>query len=167
LPKNGTATDENRIFEFKHQPPLMSGTVETYKIIAPAIASAGVYYFTTDSDLHYEVRFGRRQDNILHATIVFGVINEEFDGEEYVVTNRGEVFRVMTTIVKIVKMFMAEHTKIMCYEFTGIPKEGEDESKTSQRNVLYKRYLPKIFEAGWDFNFNGNSAIVTRKNQRY
>ena len=145
----------------------MSGTVDTYKIIPPPIPSASVYFFTTDSDMQYEVRFGRRQDNILHATIVFGVINEEFDGEEYVVTNKGEVFRVMTTIVKIVKMFMAEHTKIMCYEFTGIPKDGEDETKTSKRNLLYKRYLPRIFETGWDFNFTGNSAIVTRKQNRF
>lgn len=141
----------------------MTGSLPTYHIIAPAIASAGVYYFNTDSGLNYEVRFGRRQDNILHATIVFGVINEEFDGEEYIVTNRGEVFRVMTTIVEIVRMFMKEHPKIMCYEFTGIPKEGEDESKSSQRTLLYKRFLPRIFEQGWDFYFNGNSAIVTRK----
>lgn len=147
----------------------MPGTVPHYKIVPPAIASAGVYFFTTDSGLLYEVRFGRRQDNILHATIVFGVINEEFDGEEYVVTNRGEVFRVMTTIVQIVKMFMEEHQKIMCYEFTGIPKDDEDDDaeggKSSQRTLLYKRYLPRIFESGWDFNFSGNSAVVTKKNR--
>jgi hypothetical protein len=141
----------------------MSGTVPLYKIIAPAIASAGVYFFTTDTGLQYEVRFGRRQDNILHATIVFGVINDEFDGEEYILTNRGEVFRVMSTISAIVRMFMAEHPKIMCYEFTGIPKEGEEDEKSSQRTLLYKRYLPRIFEIGWDFKFDGNSAIVTKK----
>ncbi|MBI3509897.1 MAG: hypothetical protein HY064_04485 [Bacteroidetes bacterium] len=145
----------------------MPAPVPIYKIVPPAIASAGVYFFTSDSGLVYEVRFGRRQDNILHATIVFGVINDEFDGEEYVVTNRGEVFRVMNTIAAIIKMFMAEHTKIMCYEFTGIPKDGEDESKASKRTVLYKRFLPKIFESGWDFNFNGNSAIVTKKGSRF
>jgi hypothetical protein len=146
----------------------MAGTLPIYKIVPPAIASAGVYFFTTDSGLQYEVRFGRRQDNILHATIVFGVINEEFDGEEYVVTNRGEVFRVMSTIVQIVKMFMAEHQKIMCYEFTGIPKDDEEEDggRSSQRTLLYKRYLPRIFESGWEFNFSGNSAVVTKK-QRY
>jgi hypothetical protein len=144
----------------------MPGTVPIYKIQPPAIASAGVYYFTTDSGLQYEVRFGRRQDNILHATIVFGVINEEFDGEEYVVTNRGEVFRVMSTIVQIVKMFMAEHQKIMCYEFTGIPKDDEaEDGKSSQRTLLYKRYLPRIFETGWEFNFSGNSAVVTKKSR--
>src|SRR6201986_5028968 len=67
-----------------------------FEIEFPAIKSASVYYFKTPSGLHYEVRFGRRQDNILHATIVFGVINEEFEGEEYVTTNRGEVYGVMS-----------------------------------------------------------------------
>ncbi|TND07427.1 MAG: hypothetical protein FD123_3277 [Bacteroidetes bacterium] len=137
-----------------------------YTIIPPAISSAGVYFFTTDSGLQYEVRFGRRQDNILHATIVFGVINEEFEGEEYVVTNKGEVYRVMNTIVDIVKMFMKEHPKIMTYEFTGIPKEGESEERDSKRSNLYKRYLPKIFDTGeWEFRFSGNSAIVVKKNR--
>jgi hypothetical protein len=134
-----------------------------YTILPPAISSAGVYFFTTGSGLQYEVRFGRRQDNILHATIVFGVINDEFEGEEYVVTNRGEVYRVMNTIVEIVKMFMIEHPKIMSYEFTGIPKENEPEDRDSKRSHLYRRYLPRIFDNNWEFYFKGNSALVTRK----
>lgn len=134
-----------------------------YPIVRPAISSAGVYFFTTDSGIEYEVRFGRRQDNILHATIVFGVINDEFEGEEYVETNRGEVFRVMSTISEVVRIFMQEHPKIMCYEFTGIPKDGEDEEKSSQRSLLYRRYLPQIFDENWELNFSGNTAVVNRK----
>src|SRR2546423_13981382 len=102
-------------------------SVEIYNIIRPAIITAGVYYFTTDSGLRYEVRFGRRQDNILHATIVFGVINDEFEGEEYVTTNRGEVYGVMSTIAEIVRTFMAEHAKIMIYEFHAVDRDDEDE----------------------------------------
>ncbi|MBK7183010.1 MAG: hypothetical protein IPH89_08755 [Bacteroidetes bacterium] len=68
---------------------MTSGFVDEYKIIAPAISTAGVYYFTTDCGVNYEVRFGRRQDNILHATIVFGVTNDEYEGEEYTLTNKG------------------------------------------------------------------------------
>lgn len=134
-----------------------------YPIVRPAISSAGLYFFTTDTGIEYEVRFGRRQDNILHATIVFGVINDEFDGEEYVETNRGEVFRVMNTISEVVRIFMQEHPKMVCYEFTGIPKEGETEDKSSQRSLLYRRYLPQIFDDNWELKFNGNNAIVTRK----
>lgn len=140
------------------------GSVEEYAITAPAISTAGVYYFTTDSDINYEVRFGRRQDNILHATIVFGVTNDEFEGEEYTVTNKGELYRVMTTIVKVVKMFMAEHPKMVTYEFTGLAKESEPEDKLTSRINLYKRYLPRIFDRGeWKFDYSrGNTIIVTR-----
>jgi hypothetical protein len=142
---------------------MIEGWVKEYKIMAPAISTAGVYYFNTDSGVQYEVRFGRRQDNILHATIVFGVINEEYDGEEYTLTNKGELYRVMTTIVHVVKMFMNEHPKMVAYEFTGLAKEDEPENKLTSRINLYKRYLPRIFEEDWKFDYSrGNTIIVTR-----
>ncbi len=142
---------------------LHSDTME-YKIQTPAISSAGVYFFTTDSGIKYEVRFGRRKDNILHATIVFGVINDEFEGEEYTLTNRGEIFRVMNTIVKIVLIFMHEHPKMLCYEFTGMEKEGESQSRITQRANLYLRYLRKTLDSGWDISVkNGNTVLVSRK----
>ena len=143
-----------------------------FPIEYPPIKSAGVYYFNTSSGLRYEVRFGRRQDNILHSTIVFGVINDEFEGEEYVTTNRGEVYRVMNTIVMIVKDFMEQHQKVNIYEFHAIDRDDEDDrpSQQEQKNKikgnsrlkLYKRYLPKIFEKGWNFNFDGNNAVVSK-----
>jgi hypothetical protein len=139
------------------------GSVEEYVITPPAISTAGVYYFTTDSEINYEVRFGRRQDNILHATIVFGVTNDEFEGEEYTVTNKGELYRVMTTIVKVVKMFMSEHPKMVTYEFTGLAKDDEPEDKLTSRINLYKRYLPRIFDREWKFDYSrGNTIIVSR-----
>ncbi|MEO6883436.1 MAG: hypothetical protein ABI199_05365 [Bacteroidia bacterium] len=140
----------------------MTGCVKEYEIILPPISTAGVYFFTTDSEINYEVRFGRRQDNILHATIVFGVTNEEYDGEEYSLTNKGELYRVMNTIVKVVLLFMQEHPKMMTYEFTGLEKEGESTTKLSARNNLYKRYLPKIFNNSWTFQINGNTILVNK-----
>jgi hypothetical protein len=142
-----------------------------FTIEYPAIKSAGVYYFNTSSGLRYEVRFGRRQDNILHSTIVFGVINDEFEGEEYITTNRGEVYKVMNTIVAIVKDFIEQHPKVNIYEFHAIDRDDEEEEvesggknkiKGNARLKLYKRYLPKIFDHGWVFNFEGNNAIVTK-----
>ncbi len=146
-----------------------------FPIEYPPIKSSGQYFFNTTANLRYEVRFGRRKDNILHVLIVFGVINDEFDGEEYIATNKGEVYRVMNTIVVIVKDFMLQHSKVNIYEFYAIDKEKDDEKITEsllQKNKsngngrlkLYKRYLPKIFEQGWSFNFNGNNAIVTKIN---
>jgi len=136
--------------------------MKEYEIILPAIITAGVYLFTTDKDVNYEVRFGRRQDNILHATIVFGVTNEEYEGEEYTLTNKGELYSVMNTIVSIVKMFMKEHPKMLTYEFTGLAKEGESSNKLSARNNLYKRYLSKIFDNTWAFQIKGNTILVNK-----
>lgn len=128
----------------------------------PNIPSAGVYYFNTRSGLRYEVRFGRLQDNILHANIVFGVVNEEFEGEEYVTTNRGEVYQVMNTIVEIVKNYIKEHPKVNVYEFNAVGKEGEAENIENARMLLYRRYLPRIFETGWRFSIKGNFALVNK-----
>ena len=132
-----------------------------YNIIYPAISSAGVYFFTTESGINYEVRFGRKQDNILHATIVFGVTNEEFDGEEYSVTNKGELYKVMSTIVKIVKSYMEEHPKMLSYEFTGISRDEESEDITSARIKLYHRYVPKILPEGWHYHVKANTIVVS------
>lgn len=128
----------------------------------PNIPSAGVYYFNTKSGLRYEVRFGRLQDNILHANIVFGVVNDEFEGEEYIATNRGEVYQVMNTIVEIVKNYMKEHAKVNIYEFNAVGREGEDENTENARMALYRRFLPKIFEQGWKFKIDGNFALVQK-----
>ena len=138
----------------------MQGKVEEYKIIAPAIASAGLYYFTTDNGIKYEVRFGRRKDNILKATIVFGVINDEYEGEEYVVTNKGELYRVMETISTVIKTFMKEHPKMISYEFTGLARDNESEQKSSARINLYFRYAKRIFaDKCWKIEFTANSTI--------
>ncbi len=144
-------------------------TSSIFDIEFPPIRSAGLYFFNTTSGLRYEVRFGRRQDNILHASIVFGVINEEFEGEEYVTTNRGEVFKVMNTIATIIKDFMEQHPKVNIYEFHAIDRDDEDahshtknKIKGNARLQLYKRYLPKIYSAEWEVKYNGNNAIVSK-----
>ena len=99
--------------------------LQPYKIIPPPIESGSTYYFETDSGMNYEVRFGRKQNNILNTSIVFGVINDEFEGEEYSQTNKFEMYKVMATIVEIVRTYMQLHPKINCYEFTGEPTNKE------------------------------------------
>jgi hypothetical protein len=130
-----------------------------FPIEYPPIKSAGVYYFNTSSGLRYEVRFGRRQDNILHSTIVFGVINDEFEGEEYVTTNRGEVYRVMNTIVMIVKDFMEQHQKVNIYEFHAIDRDDEEDrsSQQDQKNKIKGNSRLKLY-------FDGNNVIVSKLN---
>lgn len=142
------------------------GLVKSLEIIIPAIPSAGVYFFTTQSGIEYEVRFGRKRNNVLHATIVFGVQNEEYSGEEYAETNRGEVYQVMSTLIKIIRLFMVEHPRVMIYEFTGTAKQNETNEGATTRSNLYTRYLPVVFPTseGWDFTFSGSNVVVSKYN---
>ena len=135
---------------------------KVYPIVYPNIPSGDVYYFTTDSGIKYEVRFGRRKDNIFHATIVFGVVNDEYKGEEYVTTNKGGLYSVMYTIGRIIETFMSYHTKMHIYEFTAIAKEGEPEGIVTVRRRLYERYLRNVFGYDWKYEMKGNTVVVSR-----
>src|ERR1700722_1872438 len=126
-----------------------------FPIVSPSIPSGDVYYFTTDSDTKYEVRFGRRRDNIFHATIVFGVVNDEYKGEEYTTTNKGELYNVMATISEIIRIFMSYHPRMLIYEFTAVAKDNENENAITVRRHLYERYLTGIFGTKWTHDFKG------------
>ncbi|MCB0409376.1 MAG: hypothetical protein KDD29_04105 [Flavobacteriales bacterium] len=133
-----------------------------YEIILPAIKSGTVYSFITDSGVNYEVRFGRKQDNILNATIVFGVTNEEYEGEEYSITNKGEVYRVMATIVEVVRLYKNEHPNVNSYEFTGEQSEKEKSKNKNVRLKLYARYIPLVFNEDWQTIFSDEKTIIKR-----
>lgn len=133
-----------------------------YSIEAPPIKSGNTYYFNTDSGIRYEVKFGRKKENALCATLVFGVVNCE-DADEYGLTNRGEVWQVMNTIVEIGKVFMSEHPAICYYEIYALEKEDEDENETSSRMNLYTRFIPRLFNVSWKLFVLNNKAIVLKK----
>jgi hypothetical protein len=135
--------------------------MKIFPIKLPSIPSGQVYNFTTDNGIEYEVRFARKKENILHVIIAFGVLNEEFEEDEYALTNKGDIFQVMNTIVAIIKIYFSEHQHVRIFEFTGVNKPGDDK-ETSQRSILYSRYLPKIFNSDWRVKKTGNKFIVTR-----
>ena len=142
--------------------------IEAYKINPPAIPSGSMYLFVTDSGVEYEVRFGRKQNNILAATIVFGVLNEEFDGDdagEYVVVNRGEIYRVMATVARVIQMHVEQHPRMISYEFTGENRQHEGDGMTvaTARTKFFLRYIPQIFGPKWKANLTGNTATVLKR----
>lgn len=141
----------------------MTEGVKQYEIERPAIPTGNLYHFTTDKGVRYEVRFGRKQENFLNATIVFGVLNEEYEGEEYVVTNKGDIYSVMATVVQIVKLYRQHHPNIVSYEFCGEPNKNQPEFQPTVRTKLYIRYLTEIFSSEWTIVVLGNKVIVSRK----
>lgn len=141
----------------------MSELLPPYKITPPSIPSGLIYCFTTDYNMNYEVRFGRKEKDILSATIVFGVTNDEFEGEEYVATNKGDVYRVMSTIVEIVRTYKAKHPNIHSLEFTGEPAKNENTEEQTKRLKLYKRYIKYVFDDSWKIVSDKNRVIISKK----
>ncbi len=136
--------------------------INPYKITPPAIKSGTIYSFTTDSGVNYEVRFGRKQDNILNATIVFGVTNDEYEGEEYSITNKGEVYQVMATIVEVVRIYKEEHPNVNSFEFTGEQSEKEKVKNKNVRLNLYHRYIPMVFDKTWETEFTDEKIVIKK-----
>jgi hypothetical protein len=135
--------------------------MKTYPIKKPNIPTGQVYGFTTEYGVEYEVRFARKKDDILYTIIAFSVLNEEYEDDEYALTNKGDIFDVMATISLIIDLYLAQHPHIKTIEFTGVNKPGQDHH-TSQRSLLYMRYLPKIFDKSWTVTRTNNKFIVSK-----
>lgn len=136
-----------------------------YDFIEPAIPSAGVYYFTTEHGINYEVRFGRKQNDILTVNIVFGVRNEEYEGEEYVLTNKGEFYSVMKTLGAVIQDFRSKNPNVHAFEFAGEPiGSSEDSEHPTKRTIVYMRYARLFFpEPHWRIVQDGNKVSIERK----
>ena len=118
------------------------------------------YIFTTDSGLEYQVmtEFGSGEDrNTLLIEYGVEVItkqgNKSIDYE--LVTNRGELFRIMATVVDIVQEFMKKHPEIERIEFEGSKNKAGDQ----RRNKLYMQYVKKHLKPK-SIEDDGNSIIV-------
>ena len=145
--------------------PLLHGDYksifEPYPIKVPEIQSGDTYYFTTKSGLQYQVRFGKKRDNFLGNIINFSVLSEEFE-DEYSETNQGEIYRIISTIIEIIRIYHENHVHSDTYEFTGEFKETRDTQTASIRSRLYFRYAERCLEKGWEPLLEGNKVIIRR-----
>ena len=123
----------------------------------------GSYAFTTDKGTEYEVTFTPIK-NIFSYNVAFGVLNDEFEGEDYVITNRGEVFSVMQTIIEVLKAFKLENLHVKEVVFSGEPRSDEDENMLSKRSKIFLRYV-HLLQEEWvkEINIQGNRISLTFK----
>lgn len=144
--------------------PSYSHLCKVFPITPPAIESGYVYHFTTGSGLLYEVRFAPKKDKILEMIVNFTVLSDEFE-HDYPVTNRGELYSVIATVIEIIKIFHKHHNFTISYEFSGEFKEDEEKGKdkASIRSRLYLRYAEKVLNVNWYSELAGNKVILRKK----
>lgn len=106
--------------------------------------------------------FARKKDNYLENIVNFSVLSDEFE-DEYSETNRGEIFRVIATVVEIIRIYHENHAYSTSYEFSGEFREGEEHRKASIRSRLFFRKAGEIMNPCWELLLSGNRVIVRRQ----
>jgi len=146
-------------------PPLIRNDYKpfskVYEIKTPDIKTGDTYYFTTESGLRYQVRFGRKRDNYLGNIVNFSVLSEEFE-DEYSETNRGEIYRVIATVIEIIRIYHSNHIYSDSYEFSGEYKDSEKEGPASIRTRLYFRYASKFLDQNWKVRLEQNKVHIEK-----
>lgn len=143
---------------FKHE-------ILPYSVQAPEIKSGSEYYFETESGLMYQVLFAKKKNSYLENIVNFSVLSEEFE-DEYSETNRGEIYRVISSVVEIIRLYHSHHAYSTSYEFSGEFKKGNDNRETSIRTLLYYRKAKDIIQPAWEIEITGNKVVVHRKKKR-
>ncbi len=139
--------------------------IKHYPVQLPGIKSGAEYYFETESGLNYQVIFARKKNNYLEHIINFSVLSDEFE-DEYSETNRGEIYRVIATVVEIIRIFHQHHATSISYEFNGEFKQGNEARKVSIRTLLYYRKAREILHSEWELEIQGNKVVVRHNRGR-
>jgi hypothetical protein len=135
--------------------------IQSYPVKAPEIKSGTEYYFETGTGLSYQVMFARKKDNYLENIVNFSVLGDDFE-DEYSETNRGEIYRVIATVVEVIRQFHQHHPYSVRYEFSGEYKKGNEHRTHSIRTLLYYRKAKEILHPGWEISLEGNRVVVSR-----
>ncbi len=139
--------------------------IPPYRVQLPAIKTGAAYYFETDSGLKYQVLFARKKNSYLDHVMNFSVLSEEFE-DEYSETNRGEIYRIMSTVVEIIRIFHSHHSGSTSYEFSGEFKPGNEHRQASIRTLLYYRKAREILHPDWEVQIRGNKVVVRHRSHR-
>jgi hypothetical protein len=124
----------------------------TYPFTNP---SKGIYRFKSDSDLEYRVELEERSDSGLGSTLE---ISYRLLGDMYnMVTNKGEQFRVMATLIETVKDYLKDNPQVKHISF--VPVKSFDRENDNRRANLYMAYVKKQLP-GATVKIDGNRFTI-------
>jgi nicotinamide mononucleotide adenylyltransferase/PAS domain-containing protein len=100
-----------------------------------------IFNFTTPKGLEYEVEIDNYGGGLSLADVNFKVKGGRFSDE----TNQGEMFVIMSTVIKIVKDFLSKNDNIINVEIAASKKDTND----SRRFRIYQAYVKQHLPQGW------------------
>ena len=122
------------------------------------------YNFKTEDGDDYLVQFDQGFYEDEYDLAFFSVGSKGFMSDEE--TNKGRQFKIVSTVIEIVKDFLKETPGTTSIIFSGKNKEG---GGINQRNLLYNKYVEKQIHnfPGWDYKIeNGDTKIFKKESIR-
>lgn len=114
------------------------GTAKPYKYSVEFEDDEEVKYnFQTDSGLKYEISLFQAPRSRTNHRLVVAFKTQTGNYEE--LTNKGEQFRIMATVVDAIKKYLVKAPKVSDISFTPAKETGNDD----RRATLYKAYIAK------------------------
>jgi len=116
-----------------------------------------VYNFNVQGQ-EYRVTINEFGDN--GEDIMFDFNKVESPEDTYLDTNLGHQYRILSTVVAIMKEYIKEHPDTKELTYIPVKTQGEDDSR---REKLYKAYIQKIVP-NWKYTKNHEFIILTKPN---
>jgi len=127
---------------------------------------ATYYKFTTDDDDKYVVRFfhmgefQHKEKWMGNYKVEFVVGGDLYDAGDTVVVNKGRFFKVISTVISIIKDFVKEHdpNQLEINPVTNFKKD-------KRRKNIYIRYIQKLLPDTYKYkkSFFGNTLYIRKK----
>lgn len=100
------------------------------------------FTFTTDSGLEYYVKFWDVGDDTIEVAFLAEEPDQYLARPEYsTVTNRGELFKVMSTVAVIVLYYLQSNPEYKYLTYEPSKTTGKDDNR---RDKLYRAYMKKM-----------------------
>ena len=123
-----------------------------------------IYTFTTEDNDNYSVAFdsgGIDETNGLWTTY-FGTKNDSGLFNSFVqVTNKGRIYRIMATLVKLIKGFLA-NTKPDTLVIEPTKTKNPDDRR---RFILYTQFIKKHLPSDYEYSEDNKEILIKKKQQ--
>lgn len=119
--------------------------------------SKGIYRFKSDSGLEYRIELEEHSHpSIGHGSVL--EISYRLLGDMYnMVTNKGEQFRVMATLIETIKDYLKDNPQVNRISF--VPVKSFDRENDNRRANLYMAYVKKQLP-GANVKIDGNRFTI-------
>lgn len=121
----------------------------------PAYIGTRQYTFQNDEGKEYCVQFVQKKTHFNEYIVDLSI--RDMDLDEYLTTNFGDVFRVLSTVVEILIDFIKNATHVIKIEFVPV---GETDQQYNRRLIVFERYA-KIFKQLTAWNYKIENTTFT------